>query len=177
MDILKRLDTDHRNVTQLLEFLETQLARMQQIESADFGLMRDVMHYMTHYPDRVHHPLEDLVIQKLIEHDPSAQQLGEDILREHKDLARKSAALLEMLLQVTDGEMVPREEIEATGRDYAAFLRSHMEKEDERLFPLAERTLTNQDWHEIAKGIKHLADPVFGAVVQNQFRQLYQRIQ
>ena len=177
MDTLKRLNSDHRNITQLLEFLEAQLARVRQLEPADFDLMRDVMRYMAHYPDRVHHPLEDLVIQKLIEHDLSAQKMAENILHEHEDLARKSAAFLEMLTQITEGERVPPEEIEAKGRDYAAFLRAHMEKEDERLFPLAEKTLTAQDWHEIAKGRKRLADPVFGAVVQNQFRQLYERIQ
>jgi hemerythrin-like domain-containing protein len=176
MDILKRLDTDHRNVSQLLDFLEAQLAGARG-KPADFELMRDVMQYMTHYPDRVHHPLEDLVIERLIEQDPSAQDICESTLREHEDLARKSEAFLEMLIQATGGEMLPGEEIEATGRDYIGFLRAHMEKEDKRLFPLAKETLTAQDWYEISKRRKQLADPVFGAVVQSQFRQLHARIQ
>ncbi len=82
-----------------------------------------------------------------------------------------------MLIQVTDGEMVLRDEIEAAGRNYTAFLRSHMEKEDERLFPLAEKILTKKDWNEIAQAMKRRADPVFGAVVQKQFRKLYEFIQ
>ncbi len=176
MDVLKRLDTDHHNVRQLLDFLDTQLTGRQS-QSADFELMRDVMHYMTHYPDRVHHPLEDLVIERLVERDPSSREFCEKILREHEDLAAKSDAFFEMLMQATDGEMVPLERIEATGRDYVAFLRAHMEKEDERLFPLAKEVLTGQDWHEISKRRKQLADPVFGAVVQNQFRELHARIQ
>jgi hemerythrin-like domain-containing protein len=103
--------------------------------------------------------------------------MSDKITREHKDLATKSNAFLDMLIQVTDGEMVLREEIEAAGRDYTEFLRSHMEKEDERLFPLAEKTLRKEDWIEIARAMKRLADPVFGAVVQKQFRELYEFIQ
>ncbi len=177
MDILDQLNTDHDNVAHMLEILEKQLDRVHEIKPADFDLMRDVMHYMTHYPDRVHHPLEDLVIQKLIEHDPSVKKMGENIIREHGELAEKSKAFLDMLIQVTDGEMVLREEIEATGRDYIDYLRSHMEKEDERLFPLAEKMLTKDDWNKISKAMERRADPVFGAVVENQFRELYEFIQ
>ncbi len=83
MDIMKHLNTDHHNVARILNILESQLDRLHQIKPVDFDLMRDVMRYMTHYPDRVHHPLEDLVIQKLIEHGPSVQKIGENLTREH----------------------------------------------------------------------------------------------
>ena len=177
MEILKQLDSDHENVARMLDILDTQLDRVHQMKSADFELMCDIMLYMTRYPDRTHHPLEDLVIHKLIEYDPSMKQMGENILREHEGLAKKSNAFLEMLIQVTDGAMVLREDIEATGRDYVAFLRSHMQKEDERLFPLAEKTLTKKDWKEIASAIEHRHDPVFGPMVDDQFRALYDFIQ
>ncbi|HSS66646.1 MAG TPA: hemerythrin domain-containing protein [Gammaproteobacteria bacterium] len=177
MDILNQLDSDHGNVAQMLDILDKQLNKVHQMQTADFDLMRDVMHYMTRYPDRTHHPLEDLVIHKLIEHDSSARELGENILREHEGLATKGQAFLDMLVQVTDGAMVLREDIEAAGRDYVAFLRQHMEKEDERLFPLAEKTLTHRDWKEIARSIERRHDPVFGPVVDDQFRALYEFIQ
>lgn len=177
MDIMKQLGADHGNVAQMLDILDRQLDNVHEMKSTDFDLMRDVMYYMTRYPDRVHHPLEDLVIHKLIDHDPSFRELGENILREHKGLAEKGEAFLEMLVQVTDGAMVLREDIEAAGRDYVAFLRAHMQKEDERLFPLAERTLKHQDWKEIGRAIERRHDPVFGPMVDDQFRALYDFIQ
>ncbi|MDH3317949.1 MAG: hemerythrin domain-containing protein [Gammaproteobacteria bacterium] len=177
MKILKQLDIDHGNVAQMLAILDKQLDNVHQMKPTDFDLMRDVMYYMTRYPDRTHHPLEDLVIRKLIEHDPSARELGENILREHQGLAEKGEAFLEMLVQVTDGAMVLREDIEEVGRNYVAFLRAHMEKEDERLFPLAEKTLKHNDWKEIARAIERRHDPVFGPMVDDQFRALYDFIQ
>lgn len=177
MNVLKQLHGDHGNVAQMLDILDKQLDSVQRMEPADFDLMRDVMFYMTRYPDHIHHPLEDLVIHKLVEHDPSARELGESILREHKGLAEKGQTFLDMLVQVTDGEIVLRDEIEAAGRDYVGFLRAHMEKEDEQLFPLAEKTLTHRDWSEISKAIEHRHDPVFGPIVDDQFRALYDFIQ
>lgn len=177
MDIMNQLHSDHDNVAHMLNVLEKQLDLVNRMKTADFDLMRDIMFYMTRYPDRTHHPLEDLVVHKLIEYDPSTKQMGENILREHEGLAKKSNAFLDMLIQVTDGAMVLREDIEATGRDYVAFLRSHMQKEDERLFPLAEQTLTKKDWKEIASAIEHRHDPVFGPMVDDQFRALYDFIQ
>lgn len=177
MDILKQLDSDHENVAKMLDILDKQLDNVQKMKSADFDLMRDVMFYMTRYPDRTHHPLEDLVIHKLVEHDASAREMGENILREHEGLAKKGQAFLDMLVRVTDGAMVLREEIEAAGRDYVAFLRAHMKKEDERLFPLAEKKLTHRDWSEIARSIERRHDPVFGPLVDDQFRALYDFIQ
>ena len=45
--------------------LEKQMDVVRDEENADFELMHDIMLYMTHYPDRTHHPMEDLVFQKL----------------------------------------------------------------------------------------------------------------
>lgn len=177
MNLLDQLKTDHKNVAHMLDILESQLNRVHRTEPADFDLMRDIMHYMIHYPDRVHHPLEDLAMEKLIEHDPSVRTSCETILREHGGLAKKSAAFLEMLVLVTDGAMVIREQIEAAGRDYVAFLRSHMEKEDERIFPIIEKNLTEEDWSSISAAMERRTDPVFGPVVEQQYQTLYDHIQ
>ncbi len=177
MDILKQLNIDHGNVAQMLDILDKQLNNVHEMKSTDFDLMRDIMYYMTRYPDRTHHPLEDLLIHKLIEHDSSARKLGENILSEHEGLTEKGQIFLDMLVQVTDGAMVLREQIEVAGRDYVAFLRAHMEKEDKHLFPLAEKTLSHRDWTEIAQAIERRHDPVFGPMVDDQFRALYDFIQ
>lgn len=172
MEIPEQLDADHRNVARMLDLLERQLIRVRHMQPADFDLMRDIMHYMTRYPDRTHHPMEDLVIHKLIQYEPSAREMGTTILREHESLADKGKHFLDMLVQVTDGAMVPREDIETAGRDYVEFLRSHMQKEDERLFPLARKRLTEDDWNEIGRAMVHRQDPVFGPIVDDQFRAL-----
>ena len=139
--------------------------------------MHDIMMYMTHYPDHTHHPMEDLVFRRLIEHDSSAEDVVERLEREHVGLAEKGKHFLEMLRHVVDGALVERKVLETTGHDYIDFLRNHMEIEDSDAFPRAERALSRKDWESVASGMQARTDPVFGPVIADEFRSLYAYIQ
>ena len=41
------------------------------------------MRYMTQYPDRFHHPREDLIFTQLLKRDPGVRDDIEDLLEEH----------------------------------------------------------------------------------------------
>jgi hemerythrin-like domain-containing protein len=176
MNVLEQLLKDHENIATLLDILEDQLDRIREMEKADYDLVRDIMHYMTTYPDSFHHPMEDLVVEKLIERDPSYREIALSLVKDHAELARKSSAFLEMLVKLIDGEIVLRKDIVARGVEYIRFLRSHMRQEDERLFPLAKAMLSDQDWNHISEIIEHRRDPVFGEIVEAQYRSIYEFI-
>ncbi len=176
MNILEQLKTDHENVARLLDILDDQIERVRNAENADYDLMRDIMHYMTTYPDSFHHPMEDAMIEKLVERQPRNREMALGIVKEHNDLARKSKSFLDMLLKVVDGEIVLRKDIVARGVDYIQFLRSHMQREDQKLFPRAEAVLSESDWKEISDTIEHRRDPVFGEIADAQFRSIYKFI-
>lgn len=176
-DIMEQLKRDHGNISRLLATLEEQMNVVHEEQNADFDLMHDIMVYMIHYPDHTHHPMEDLVFERLLTHDPGAGDVVARLGREHNALAEKGAQFLEMLRHVVDGALVERGVIEETGRDYIAFLRSHMEIEDRDAFPRAERALTLEDWESVAGDLDARTDPVFGPVIANEFRSLYDYIQ
>jgi hemerythrin-like domain-containing protein len=176
-EIMARLKQDHGNITRLLRTLEEQVNVVHDEENADFELMHDIMVYMSHYPDHTHHPMEDLVFDKLVAHDADAVDIVTRLEREHRALAEKGKNFLEMLRHVVDGALVERDVLETTARDYIAFLRSHMEIEDSDAFPRAERTLTDADWRAVESSMDARTDPVFGPVVAGEFRSLYDYIQ
>jgi hemerythrin-like domain-containing protein len=176
-EIMAQLKTDHDNISRLLGTLEEQMNVVHNEDIADFELMHDIMVYMSHYPDHTHHPMEDLVFDKLVGHDADAGDVVARLEREHGALSEKGTHFLEMLRHVVDGALVERDVLEETGRDYIAFLRSHMEIEDSDAFPRAERALTDADWQDVEAGMEARTDPVFGPVVDNEFRSLYDYIQ
>ena len=176
-EIMDQLKADHRNVANLLDTLERQIEVVRAEGVADFDLMHDVMTYMVHYPDHTHHPIEDLVFAKLVRHDADAASVVARLEREHVALAEKGRQFLEMLRHVVDGAMVERDALENTGRDYVAFLRSHMDIEDSDAFPRAENRLSAADWRDVADGFEARTDPVFGPVVAEEFRALYEYIE
>ena len=176
-EIMQQLKRDHSNIARLLGTLEKQMNVIHDEGNADFDLMHDIMVYMSHYPDHTHHPMEDLMFERLVAHDSDAGDIVARLEREHGALAQKGTRFLEMLRHVVDGAMVEREVLEETGRDYIAFLRSHMEVEDTDAFPRAERALTDADWEAVSSGMEARTDPIFGPVVDNEFRSLYEYIQ
>lgn len=176
-EIMEQLKRDHGNISRLLTTLEEQMRVVHDEQNADFDLMHDIMVYMIHYPDHTHHPMEDLVFKRLLAHDADAGGVVERLGREHAALAEKGAQFLEMLRHVVDGAMVERDVIEEAGRDYIAFLRSHMEVEDHDAFPRAEQALTAEDWEAVVGDLDARTDPVFGPVIANEFRSLYDYIQ
>ncbi len=135
--IIQQLQKDHLNATRLLDLLEAQIGILNHGGTPDYLLMFDVMCYMRHYPDLFHHPQEDLIFEKLKERDPSARAIVDKLMEEHKALAEKGAQFFESLQIVVSESMVPRETLDSQGRGYIAFLCSHMDKEEERVFPLA----------------------------------------
>ena len=175
--IMEQLRNDHANVATLLEILEMQIDAVEKEREADFELMHDVMLYMTRYPDWHHHPMEDLVFERMRERDVESEEVVERLLREHVALKEKGASLLDLLARVVDGALVERDELSARGRDYALFLRSHMELEDREAFPRAEQALRPEDWTAVETGMEARDDPVFGPVLQEEFRSLYDYIE
>ena len=174
--VLQQLARDHANMNALLDLLDSELERVQEGDVADFELMRDIMVYMTRYPDHTHHPIEDLMFRRWIEYDENARHLATMLGREHRGLAQKGEALAEILAHVVDGAMVSREEIATTTRDYCEFLRYHMKVEDERAFPGAGLVLRDEDWAGIVSAFAEHEDPVFGPAVHDEFRDLFERI-
>ena len=171
-DIIQQLQKDHLIAARLLDLLEVQIGTLHDGGTPDYLLMLDVMHYMTHYPDLFHHPREDLVFKKLKQRDASARPIVDSLVKEHKALAEKGVQFHECLHTVVSELMVPRESLESQGRDYIAFLRSHMDKEEGEVFPLAAKVLREKDWAEIDTTMEVKEDPVFGKVLGEEYRAL-----
>ena len=171
---IAQLNTDHRHFAQLLSVFETQLDYVLDPDSkANFPLMRDVMRYMTRYPDQFHHPKEDLLFTALEIRDRSIRAVVEELREAHRELATQGLALLGTLGNVVAGVLVERETLKRQGRGYLELLRSHMNTEEGLAFRRAERFLRDEDWIVIDQEIEHMDDPLFGEVMHEDYRNLF----
>src|SRR5215468_7744826 len=101
--------TEHVNFAALLDLLEVQLDRFHRGEAPDYELMLDVMFYMTHYPDVLHHPKEDLAFERIAERDAAARQTVDTLSGEHSLLKRDGDALVIALDDIVNGSITSRE--------------------------------------------------------------------
>ncbi|MCC6194730.1 MAG: hemerythrin domain-containing protein [Burkholderiales bacterium] len=167
---------EHANFARLLDLLIAEVDRFHAGDTPNYDLMLDIMFYMIHYSDVVHHPREGLVFARIRQRDDSVAPLLDELDRQHEELHRLGGALVTGLGDVINGTVVPRESIEAPARHYAATFRNHMQTEDKALLPLIRRWLDARDWAAIDLAIRHVEDPLFGRNPERHFAALEARL-
>ena len=175
-DTLALWHADHVNFAWLLSLLEKQVALLHADASPQYDLMLDVMYYMTHYSDVVHHPKEDLVFAMVKEREESAAPKVDELVRQHELLRDAGRQLVEVLDGIIDGTIAPREKVEELASNYIAELRRHMRTEETEILPLAARLLREDDWSSIHAAVAHIADPVFGSSAEKRYAALRDQI-
>ncbi len=173
--VLRQLRNDHVNMAKLLDLLDSQVRLFDEGGAPDYDLILDIMDYTMNYPDRCHHPIEDLVFRKLMARNPASRPVVEELLEEHAALARRTKQFAEALERVVLDAELPREEIAKLARDYVAVNRRHMEREERTVLPLVRETLEDDDWAEIEAALRG-EDPLFGERVHQQYLALHQAI-
>lgn len=173
--LLAELRQDHRNMAILLDLLQKEIDRIDHPdESPDFGLLSDIMRYMTVYPDTMHHPKEDLIYVGMQAKQPELAEGLEQVEVDHKDIAKLGKRLLDDIEAIVAGTVVARKRVIGDAQQYVHRLREHMTWEEEDLFPRADA---------MGDGLKldtsHLdaADPVFGVQRDTSFANLSQTVE
>ena len=68
---------EHTGFAHLLDLLEKKLVAFHTGERPDYDLMLDILQYLGHFPDRYHHPREDIAFDCLVKREPGMLALVE----------------------------------------------------------------------------------------------------
>ncbi len=174
---LAKWHTEHVNFGKLLTCLESQLDLFHDGETPHYELMLDVMFYMTHYPDVIHHPKEDLAFARIKAREPQAAAMVDALDAQHEELRRMGAELVVHLSDIYNGAVTSREPVENLARDYIATFREHIGFEERKMLPLASRLLEAQDWAAIDAAVRHIDDPLFGRNPEPRYRTIERHLE
>ena len=167
--IIDLLRQEHRNIKKLLLVLERELDVFARGDRPDYEVVQAVIAYFQVYPDVYHHPLENLVFERLKARDPTAVENIGDLAGEHRigsERLRRVAQAIESVL--ADRELL-RQDISDIIRDFIEHERRHIAMEDRDFFPAAVRVLQPQDWADITLRSTDQKDPLFSEVVEERF--------
>ncbi|WP_368413497.1 hemerythrin domain-containing protein [Dongia sp.] len=173
---IAQLQLDHRNMTRLLDLLRRELDAYRAGQALDVDLLGSIMEYSLHYPDLCHHPLENLIYEKLVQRDPAAGAKVGDLLKEHAHLGELARKLAAAISNVARDSELPRAWLEEVIDAYLGSNYRHIEGEEKIFFPLAVSALTEADWAAIESTKPNQADPLFGGKITQSYRTLYERI-
>lgn len=171
-EALSRLREEHENILRLLDALEHQVAVFESGKRPDYDVLSAVADYFTGFPDRCHHPKEDLILQKLRRRDPAAAAQVGDLETDHEHIGELARHFKEAVQNVLDEVEVSREAFVAVARHFLEEQRRHLRMEEQRFFPAALAALTADDWAEIDRRATREEDPVFGTAVSREYAQL-----
>lgn len=167
---------EHTAFAHLLDLLEKKLSAFHTGERPDYDLMLDILQYLGHFPDRYHHPREDVAFDCLVKREPGMLALVEHLKEEHRLIAESGAALQKLLAEISLGAIVEREAIEQAGQDYLVLYRRHIASEELTVMPRCQALLTAEDWAHVAQAVPAAADPLFGANADTAYRELRRQI-
>jgi hemerythrin-like domain-containing protein len=167
---------DHLNFDRLLTYLDAELRKLHEGGEPDYALMLDIMYYMTHYADVLHHPKEDIVFARMKARDPALGASIDDLKRQHARLREMGAAMVEGLNDVLNGSIEPRARVERAARTYVDAMRAHMRTEEDDVLPRAEQLLSDRDWSQIEAAIANFDDPLFGSKEHDRYTRLRRQI-
>jgi len=175
--IMTALRAEHKHIASVMEIFSQQLKAVGSGELVDTHIMYETMDYMVCWPDRYHHPREDLVYSRVAEVDASAADNVDSLQREHDTLGVSGRKLLADIVRWREGE-ITGDSVVKGGRDYIDAMYVHMNSEEDLVFPQIESILDIDDWRELASEdrLEAAPDPVFGGRVDREFRNLARKL-
>lgn len=175
--LMKALRAEHRHMGTVMQLFLEQLKLIENGELVDTHVVYEIMHYMVTWPDRFHHPREDLIYLRAVEVDSRAFDDVDTLQRDHDHTAKRGRAVLRDIERWRRGE-VSGKAVVNNGRDYVDHIYEHMNVEEKLVFPRIEAALSASDWRELAEDdeLQEVADSVFGPSVQREFRNLTRKL-
>ncbi len=175
--LMKALRAEHRHMATVMQLFVDQLKALEDGEPVDPHVVYEIMDYMVNWPDKFHHPREDLIYSRVAELDVQAADEVDSLQRDHDRTGTNGRKLLKDIQGWREGDVTPARIIKA-GRAYVDHLYEHMNVEEKVVFPHIESVLTLEDWRELAEDdeLKAVSVPVFGPRVQREFRAMARRM-
>ena len=177
-EALQTISNEHRSMWQVsvvLEELCKQCGDAQQKPDAE--LFELILEYIEQYIERVHQPKEEAYLYRAVaERTAEGAEMIEQFRREHaaspEIVGRLRSQLHDLMKHFPEG----REQFRVDLESYITLLRTHIQREESDLFPLARKVLTDVDWDEIDAAFADSHDPKFGEESRAKFRALLSRI-
>ena len=153
-DITKALVDEHRLILRMIALLEKNAPRTAEGTFLDWQFYLDGIDFIRQYADRFHHAKEeDVLFDALVENGmPRENSPVAAMLMEHNK-GRAYVSAMEAAVREAMAGLSGREALIAENAlQYAELLRDHIAKEDDILYPLAERVIPETIREEIVNG-------------------------
>ena len=173
-----RLNTDHYHMQQLLDCFnhEIDCYGFDSKRSADLDIILNTLDYIQTYPEKWHHPTEDIIYNKLLKKQIKESTLIEQLQHEHQEIYQTTENIKEMFDNVVEDCIISADKLLTYSRNYIQLQRQHLDKENEYIYPLMDTVFSEDEWHEIENEVKSQNESSFNTPSKKEYFHLYRYI-
>ena len=172
--MLDALHQEHLNIARLLDILRQKLFAIRSEHPVRYGLMRDVLCYLSEVADQQHHPREDLIYDYYRQFRCSDDQFSTRLSEEHARVVTAGQELTELVDMILMDSVIPLEQLTAKLEAFIVLQQCHMDYEESEIFPLLRSKLSEDDWRHLEQNWRYKTadDPLFGREVAERYRDI-----
>jgi len=168
-NIIERIRDEHRNMAKLLDTMERQVAIFDDGGRPDYEIVSSVLDYFLDYPDRCHHPKEDLVARKILEKGHNDAMPLRKLEAQHEELGILTRRYAELVRRVLEEAELPRNDLTRAAKEFIASQRHHMQMEEEHFLPLADVALSEGDLEALESELFAETDPLMDPDTESRY--------
>lgn len=169
---------EHRSIAAVLHGMQHLVRHMRERGTKiDPKVFRAMLYYLDTFSERMHHPKEDrYLFDPLRRRGAASDALIAELERNHAEGGNELRRVEQCLIRYEEGG---DKEFAEFAREIDRFVEGyweHMRKEEEQVFPLAEKLFTPEDWDALDRAFRANVDPLASDREERDFRKLFSRI-
>lgn len=177
MDSLIVIKREHRNLYRVVHLLDALVRDHNEGSALDLDLMTQIFEYIETFVDRFHHPKEDrYLFARLRQRNPMAIAILDELEDEHRNLPQALVRMRATLEDLKTGQAGAEARFAEQVADYLRVQTKHIQKEEGVVLPMAQNSLTEEDWAEIDAAFADNQDPLFGHEARKEARTLFHAV-
>jgi len=168
------LKHEHQIIGLVLEAARREVQSIEQTRRIRAERLEKIVDFVKSFADRCHHAKEEgHLFARMRERGMPAQSGPIAVmLREHDEGRRRIAAVVEALPDARKGVPSAVEAVRTNLLAYVELLTAHIAKEDNVLYPMADRLLTADDQRALAEAFEEVEAKEIGAGVHDKYHRL-----
>jgi hemerythrin-like domain-containing protein len=172
------IQSEHQSIAAVLQGLRFLAEALRKDGTTpDCTILRAMLFYLDTFSDRFHHPKEDrYLFARMRKRTNEAEDIIARLEVDHAQGEKRLCELTQMVIRLEFASNEYAKPFIEKVEEYIEFYFRHMGLEEDIVLPLAQRTLTAEDWGEIDSAFSSNMDPLLGVDAKKSYDQLFARI-
>jgi len=173
------LKEEHRIIEKVLNALEAFALRLERGEEVNTEVFETSVDFIRNFADKCHHGKEEDRLFTFMTRQGLPKNSGPIavMLQEH-DLGRSFVKAMDNAIKgYKNGDISSKKDIIENAREYTNLLRQHIYKEDNALYPLADKTIREKDQKNLLKEFEKFERKEIGIGFHEKYHRLAEKLE